>query len=452
MITEEVAREYARQFRADVYGTFQKRADAVFELIDALSSDTQARSPVELSLSPFFRRQYPSIYDGLDEWQYDAAALEAVLLQALPEPEPGGFRLWGLDETPRRRQYAYTLKDRGYVYAPNPVAGNKPVTIGYNYSALARIDLEGPSTWAPPWTIDRTPTDWTGVDVGLGQVIRLSLSDEDHWHIAVSDSKYGTPLYIAGLYQLPNVTGVTRLRAYRNLYHEPPPYSGHGRPRIHGDVFKVHKPETWSEPAERHEFTEKDAKGRERHIVIQVWKDMHFQKAPHCPFDLLRVATYDADGQLLFKHPMWLMVSGHRRLSAREARKAYLRRSTEEHFFRFVKQKLLFDAAEMGSVEQDERWSDVVGLAYWNLYVGRDIVGRSVRPWERYKPAPPVGRPATPSQARRGLGRLLPELGTPASAPQPRGKSPGRPEGYRPEPRQRFEVVYKGQKQADGTT
>jgi hypothetical protein len=57
MITEEVAREYARQFRADVYGTFQKRSDAVFELIDALSSDTQARSPVELSLSPFFRRQ-----------------------------------------------------------------------------------------------------------------------------------------------------------------------------------------------------------------------------------------------------------------------------------------------------------------------------------------------------------------------------------------------------------
>ena len=168
MITEKVVRECARQFRADVYGTFQKRADAVFELIDALSSDTHARSPVELSLSPFFRRQYSSMYDGLDEWQYDAAALETVLLQALPELEPGGFRLWGLDETPRRRQYADKLKDRGYVYVPNSVAGNKPVTIGYNYSTLAYIDLEGPNTWAAPWTIDRTPTDWTGVDRGLG--------------------------------------------------------------------------------------------------------------------------------------------------------------------------------------------------------------------------------------------------------------------------------------------
>ena len=452
MITEQIVREHARQFRADIYGNFQKRADAMFELIDALSSDTQARSPVELSLSPFFRRQYSSIYDGLDEWQYDAAALEAVLLQALPEPESDSFRLWGLDETPRRRQYAYTLKDRGYVYVPNPVAGNKPVTIGYNYSALAHIDLAGPSTWAPPWTIDRTPTDWTGVDVGLEQAIRLSLSDEKHWHVVVADSKYGTPLYIASLYQLPNVTGVTRLRARRNLYHEPSTYSGHGRPCIHGDIFKVHDPETWGEPGELYEFTEKDSKGRERHIVIQVWKGMHFQEAPRCPFDLLRVASYDADGQLLFKHPLWLMVSGHRRLPAKEARKVYLRRSTEEHLFRFLKQKLLFEAAEMGSVEQDERWINVVGLAYWNLHVVRDIAGRSVRSWERYKPTPPAGQPATPSQARRGFGRLLPELGTPASAPRPRGKSPGRPKGYHPQPRQRFEVVYKGQKQAADAT
>jgi len=60
------------------------RADAVFELVDALAGDTQARSPVELSLSPFFRRQYASIYDGLDE----------VLLGILPPLGEGSFRLW----------------------------------------------------------------------------------------------------------------------------------------------------------------------------------------------------------------------------------------------------------------------------------------------------------------------------------------------------------------------
>jgi len=247
------------------------------------------------------------------------------------------------------------------------------------------------------------------------------------------------------------VTGVTRLRAYRNLYHKPLPYSGKGRPRIHGDVFKLHESDTWSESDERHEFTEQDAKGREAHVVIEVWKEMPFWKAPHCPFTLVKVTTYNADGQLRFKRPMWLIVSGRRHLSAKQARMAYRRRVVGEHLFRFVKQRLLFEAAQMGSVEQDERWSTVVGLAYWNLYVSRDVVERSVRPWERYKPAPPVEQPATPSQARRNFSRLLPELGTPASAPQPRGKSPGRAKDDCPQPRKRFKVVYKGKKRSAST-
>ena len=62
MITEQVTQERARQQRAMICGTFQRRADSMFDLIDALASDTQARSPVELSLSPFYRRQYASIY------------------------------------------------------------------------------------------------------------------------------------------------------------------------------------------------------------------------------------------------------------------------------------------------------------------------------------------------------------------------------------------------------
>jgi hypothetical protein len=57
-----------QQFRAGLYARFHQRADAVFELMDALASDTQARSAVELSLSPAFRRQYGSVYDGLDGW------------------------------------------------------------------------------------------------------------------------------------------------------------------------------------------------------------------------------------------------------------------------------------------------------------------------------------------------------------------------------------------------
>ena len=453
MITEKVARERAQlvQFRAQVHGTFQRRADAVFELIDALASNSQARSPVELSLSRFFRREYASLYDGLDAWQYDALTLDQVLLDVLSQPAAGGFRLWAVDETPRPRRFAPTVADRGYVHYPNAVGNNKPITIGYNYAVLAHVDVAGPNTWAPPFAVARTPTTSTGVDLALGQIVCLVRYD-DGWHVVAADSRYGTPLYIAGLHQLPNVTGVTRLGCRRNLYRPAPPYSGFGRPCIHGDVFKLHDATTWGEPDEQTEFTEQDAKKRSLRVVIEAWRQLHFREAPHCPFTLVKVTTYRANGQLRFKHPLWLVVTHRHSLSLPAIRAAYLRRPTIEHFNRFVKQRLLFEAAQMGSVEQDERWAQVVKLAYWQLYASRNLVERSVRPWERYKPKPAADQPATPSQAQRGFSRLLLDLGTPAQPPQPRGKSPGRPKGNRPGPRKRFPVVYKGQKQADGVT
>jgi len=40
-----------KQFREQVYQNFNKRADAIMDLLDALSSNSQARSVVELSLN-----------------------------------------------------------------------------------------------------------------------------------------------------------------------------------------------------------------------------------------------------------------------------------------------------------------------------------------------------------------------------------------------------------------
>jgi hypothetical protein len=54
------------QFRNDVYEWFPHRADALMDLLDALSSNTTARSVVELSENPLFRRQYSSVHDGIE--------------------------------------------------------------------------------------------------------------------------------------------------------------------------------------------------------------------------------------------------------------------------------------------------------------------------------------------------------------------------------------------------
>ena len=62
---------------------------------------------------------------------------------------------------------------------------------------------------------------------------------------------------------------------------------------------------------------------------------------------------------------------------------------------------------------------------------------RVSRPWENKQ------RAQTPQQVRRGLAKFLPELGTPAHSPKPRGKALGRSPGTRVHKAKHFPVVRK---------
>ena len=55
-----------------------------------------------------------------------------LIVPHLPQPQKRKFHLLGVDVTPYRRQFAHTLADRGYVYYPNAIQGNRPVTVGIN--------------------------------------------------------------------------------------------------------------------------------------------------------------------------------------------------------------------------------------------------------------------------------------------------------------------------------
>ena len=55
------------QFRAKLYQSFNYRRDTVMDLVDAIAANTTARSPVELSLSPLFAREYSALYKGIQE-------------------------------------------------------------------------------------------------------------------------------------------------------------------------------------------------------------------------------------------------------------------------------------------------------------------------------------------------------------------------------------------------
>ena len=75
-----------REFRARLYGCLTARADALFELCDAiLCADHAVTSLAELSLVPEFRRGHGALYDALAAGQVDEEALAALLTQTLPQ-------------------------------------------------------------------------------------------------------------------------------------------------------------------------------------------------------------------------------------------------------------------------------------------------------------------------------------------------------------------------------
>jgi hypothetical protein len=89
--------------------------------------------------------------------------------------------------------------------------------------------------------------------------------------------------------------------------------------------------------------------------------------------------------------------------------------------------------------EQADRWTWLVLAAYAQLRLARDIVADQRLPWERPRPQPRL----SPYRVRRGFPRLLCALGSPASAPKPAGRSPGRPRGHRSGPAVRHPAIKK---------
>jgi hypothetical protein len=79
------------------------------------------------------------------------------------------------------------------------------------------------------------------------------------------------------------------------------------------------------------------------------------------------------------------------------------------------------------------------GAAYTQLHLARQLATDARLPWER--PRPP-GK-LSPYRVRRGFPRLLCVLGSPASAPKPSGRSPGRPKGSRLGPAARYPAIKK---------
>jgi hypothetical protein len=426
------SRQRLVDFRLEVYASFTLRADALFEVVDALLVAPLVRSAVEVSQSPLFRRRFASVYDALTEGKIDPAALRQTLVAAEPTDAltVAGYAVYVVDTTIAPRPDAATVPDRSNVYS----AAHDKAIPGHQFSWVGRVVAMGQS-WFAPREVVRVPTNRTPGDVGAEQVQRLVADPTPTPPMVVAvDSHYPVPPFLrAFVGRAPRVVLLARLATNRVLYSSPPPPTGkRGRPRVHGAKLALRTPG----PPDRQET----ARLVGQTVRISAWANYHFRAVPTLVGLVVRAEFLKADGTPRYKRPLWLFWSGPPQIALADVVTMYVLRFAIEHFLRFLKQRLGLMAAHLGDLGPIETWVQVVALAYWQLLLARDGVHPMYRPWDPIARQDP-NRPLTPGQVLAGWPIFSRVLGTPAAAPRRAGKAPGRAPGERPEPRARHPVV-----------
>jgi hypothetical protein len=83
-----------------------------------------------------------------------------------------------------------------------------------------------------------------------------------------------------------------RIRPNRTLRPVPGPYSGRGRPSLHGAVFRLSDPTTWGLPNASWEGEEVELGP----VRVECWYALHFEDAPNRPLDVFRIQRLNARG------------------------------------------------------------------------------------------------------------------------------------------------------------
>lgn len=452
------------QFRIQVYQNLNKRADSQMDLLDALCSNQSARSTVELSLSPHFRRSYSALFKAIAAFDMDDTELAHLAAPHLPAPQTRNFWLFATDVTPQPRPYSQMLEDRSFVYQPTVIRGNKPVTIGHQYSTVALLPekaIASSPAWAITLSVQRVPSSEDKEVLGDQQVQALLNDPMMPFHgqlcVSVRDSSYSKPACLAAEREFKNLVSVTRVRSNRVFYQRyvpaPDARPRRGHPRWYGERFALREPETWGTPDEQATCQALNQRGEVRRVAIQAWHNllMRGKRKPTAlpmqryPFTLVRVQVYREDGTPLYQRALWFLVMGKRRpeIPVVAAYQAYTQRFDIEHAYRFCKQRLLLSQYQTADVDHEQRWWRLVHLAYLQLWVARDVAQRLPRPWERSLPSMQTTAPLTPALVQRDFSRIIREFGTPAAPAKPRGYSSGRASGTPGPVRERHPVVKK---------
>ena len=442
-------------FRDEFYACLSRRADAVFELTDAvLCCDGPVRSLVQTSLAGEHRRGHGSLYAALNQGRIEIARLRRALTsQPLPRAADGRVVL-AVDITSWLRPEAHTTADRLLCHTYGRGKDTHIMVPGWPYSIVCALET-GRHSWTAPLDAQRLAPGDDAATVTAGQLRRVvtDLIAAGQWRpgdleiLIVADAGYDGPRLSFLLADLP-VAVLVRMRSDRVLRRATPAHTPGtlGRPRRHGGEFVFGDPVTWGEP----DSTTRTDTRLYGPALVRSWDRLHPRLTHRVAWAAHAATLPILEGTVIrlevtrlpsgaIPKPVWLWypridqtVSDVDRLW-----QAFLRRFDIEHTFRLFKQTLGWTAPRLRTPEAADRWTWLILAAYTQLRLARRLTTDLRRPWE--KPRPPDR--LSPARVRRGFRNLRARVGTPTRAPKPSRPGPGRPAGGRNHrPAQRHDV------------
>jgi hypothetical protein len=435
-----LAWETLKQFRLAAYRTLGRRKDSLFELMEAVLAGPGPATLVRLSLAAVFRRAWPSAPDALSDGDVDADRCRELVQTTAIEPAGGGRPVWALDGTVWPRPAAGTSPERTYGHRTTAGIPQDGVVPAWEYEWLVGVPAPG-TGWVLPLDVERRgPQAGTPTAVAIG-MLRGALARrpaDAPRPVAALDSGYD-PVQVARA-ALP-LDVLVRLRSNRAFYRAPGPYQGRGAPRKYVDVFRLADPLTHGPPDASATLADPQC-GRAQ---IDAWRDLRARGAADAPFAVVRVQLERLPRRAKPPAPLWLAWIGDELpVDLGDLWRDYILRFTVEHGFRFLKHALGWTTVRPRNPAAADRWTWLLALALWQLWLARPLVSDQRLPWERPLPATQL----TPGRVRRAFPGLFARLGTPARPPTPRGKAPGRRPGHAPGPHPRHPVTRRRPKRA----
>jgi hypothetical protein len=443
-------------FRSGLYACLRRRADALFELVEAmLTADGPVGSLVELSEEKAFRRGHGALYDALACGEVDTEALAALLAASWQVLDEGPVKV-AVDVSPWPRPAAVTSEGLCHCYSSCRCDGARKTIPGWPFSFAAGLEW-GATSWTALLDAARIGPDDDATVATVAQVERVVTQ------LTAAGALEGRPapvfVFDSG-YDLTRTSHLTtqaglsvqilgRVRSDRVYYALPATRQADGRPgrpRKHGERFELSDSSSWPNPDQQL------AAESPRYGAVQVsaWHALHQKltrqagwlhhtgELPVVPGTVIRIKVERLPGNRAPEDLwLWHTAPAGTGFDLDLLWKTYLRRFDIEHTFRMIKGSLGWTAPQIRTPAQGERWTWLILAAHTQLRLARTLAADLRRPWERPTAA---GQPLTPRRVRRGFRQLRRAIGTPAGRPKPTEAGPGRPRGTTRPPRPRYTV------------